>query len=665
MRAILPDVRAREGSRYGPGRGAEGIGYPHPTAANPFMPRLPDPGGWCPLTVMDTSQGAKAADCPPAGDAGPAMLMAALEHAPAAISCLAGAGLEPVWANARARGLDTARPELLRVGGRPVTELARQALRSGRTETVTGPLGGDGTVARLVAQPLSVSGGPGALLVLEVGAPSGSASPDGDLVEQAQSALLPPSLPLLPDIRLSGSYERATSAAAAGGDWYDAVPLGGGRLALVIGDAVGAGVPAAGAMSRLRGAMRSIAMRDPWPAAVVTALDEFAAEMDDVEGASVFFGVLEGSTGRLTYAAAGHPAPLVVGRDGSTTFLPLVPRPPLGSVPGTRTEVSQAVLERGATLVLFSDGAVVASGPPPTEGLARLAEVARSVVAGTDRRNGIGSADLAAAVAAMLPAPEGRPDDVAVLVAHRLADTPAPLHLDLPAVASSLPAVRRHLGAWLDHLGMGEQDRVGVMVAVGEAAANAAEHAYRDAEPGPMHLSATVDPDGVLTLIVRDEGSWRPPDRDPGSRGRGLLIMRQLVDGVVLQGEGGTTVTLRLRLRRTPDADAEQLPAGSSATVVVDRAGQRPVVRVSGELDLLSAEQLRIRLLEASHGGTGRVELDLVGVTLFSSAAVRVVLAMARIARDEGWQLVVHAPEGGVTRHVLEISGLGGLVDIR
>ncbi len=614
---------------------------------------------------MDTSQGDRAPGRSPADDRGPATLVAALEHAPAAIYCLAGAGLEPVWANARARELGTGRAQLPRVAGRPVDELAAEALRSGHTETVTGLLGPDGPAATLVVQPLSVSGEPGVLLVLEAGGPAADGPSRGDLVEQAQSALLPPSLPLLPDIRLSGSYDRATSPGAAGGDWYDAVPLGSGRLALVIGDAVGAGMPAAGAMSRLRGAMRSVAMRDAWPAAVVTALDEFAAQMDDVEGASVFFGVLEAGSGRLTYAAAGHPAPLVVARDGSTTFLPLVPRPPLGSVPGSRTEVSQAVLEKGATLVLFSDGAVAAAGPPPDQGLGHLAEVARSVVADVTPHDGIGSAELAAAVVGQLSARGGRPDDIAVLVAHRLADSPAPLRLDLPAVPSSLPAVRRQLGAWLDHLGMGEQDRVGVMVAVGEAAANAAEHAYRDADPGPMHVSAAVDPDGVLTVTVRDEGAWRPPDRDPGSRGRGLLIMRQLVDGVVLQGEGGTTVTLRLRLRRSPAEDIGHAPAGTTAEVVVDRGGDRPVVRASGELDLLSAEQLRIRLLEASHGGTGRVELDLAGVTLFSSAAVRVVLAMARIARDEGWQLVVHAPEGGVTRHVLEISGLAGLVDIR
>jgi hypothetical protein len=167
-------------------------------------------------------------------------------------------------------------------------------------------------------------------------------------------------------------------------------------------------------------------------------------------------------------------------------------------------------------------------------------------------------------------------------------------------------------------------------------------------------------------VTVRDQGAWRPPDRDPGDRGRGLLIMRQLVDGVTLVEEvGGTTVTLSVRLRRAPDDDAGQ-PAGAGGTAVtVDRDVDPPVVRVAGPVDEIGAEQMRIRLLEASHGGTGRVGLDLAGAGLFSSAAVRVVLAIARIARDEGWRLVVHAPEGGLTRHILQISGLDGLVDLR
>ncbi|MGY1624743.1 SpoIIE family protein phosphatase [Geodermatophilus sp. SYSU D00965] len=613
---------------------------------------------------MNTSQDSAPRGSGPVEDAGGALLVAAMEDAPAAIYCLAGPAMEPVWANARARALGTASADLPSVDGRRIADLAAVVARSGRPETVHGSLGSDGPAASVVLQPLEVEGRPGVLLLVEADRSENPSDAAVDVVEQVQHALLPPALPLLPDLRLSGSYHQASSICAAGGDWYDAVPVGRGRVALVIGDAVGHGVPAAGAMSRLRGAMRSAALRDPSPASVMAALDAFAAEMEDVEGASVFYGVLEAATGRLTYAAAGHPAPMLVEADGSISFLALTPRPPLGSLPGAPTAVTTADVPQGATLVLYSDGAVSASGPPPAQGLSRLGAVAREVLAAPGALEGEGVATLAAALAEGLLAPGERPDDIAVLVAHRLAEVPEPLDLDLPAAPSSLPAVRRRLTAWLAGLGMGEQDRVGVMVAVGEACANAVEHAYRGTTPGRVHVTAAVDVDGLLTVTVRDQGRWRPPDRDPGDRGRGLLIMRQLVDGVVLQGEHGTTVTLSMRLRRSPE-EIEQRHAGTgTAEVVVDRTAERPVVRVAGAVDLLGAEQMRIRLLEASHGGTGQVELDLSEVTLFSSAAVRVVLAMARIAGDEGWRLVVDAPDGGVTRHILEISGLAGLVEL-
>jgi anti-anti-sigma factor len=618
---------------------------------------------------MNTSQESPPSGPTPADDAGGAALVAALETSSTAIWCLAGPGLDQVWANARARDLGTAAGDLAGVAGGRVAELAGEVARGGHAETLHGAPDPDGRAATVVLQPLEVHGQPGVLVLVEAdhtgGGRAAAVVAEGDVVDQVQHSLLPPALPLLPDVRLSGSYHRASAVHAAGGDWYDAVPLGRGRLALVVGDAVGHGVPAAGAMSRLRGAMRSLALRDPSPAAVVAALDAFAGQMDDVEGASVFYGVLEAATGRLTYAAAGHPAPLLVRADGSAEFLPLEPRPPLGTLPGVRSVAAGAQLPQGSTLVLFSDGAVAASGALSAEGLDRLAEVSRATITAPEALEGEAPGELAAAILAGLLDSEEHPDDIAVLVAHRRAETTEPLELDLPAVPAALPAVRRRLGAWLARLGMGEQDRVGVMVAVGEATANAAEHAYRGVEPGRMQVTAAVDVDGQLTVTVRDQGRWRPPDRDPGNRGRGLLIMRQLVDGVVLQGEHGTTVTLSMRLRRRPDGDPARPGGTSAAEVVVDRSAECPVVRVSGAVDTVGAEQVRIRLLEASHGGTGRVELDLAAVTLFSSAAVRVVLAMARIAGEEGWRLVVHAPEGGVTRHILEISGLGGLVELR
>jgi len=621
---------------------------------------------------MSTSTGSLPPSPGPVGDAGAAVLLSAMESAPAAIYCLT-AGAESVWANARARELSVVPAQLPVVAGRPLLDLVEQVLQTGSSATVRGALGDDGPLVTATARRLQVGDGPGVLLVIESDDP-GTAVTTGpapgqrdadDIVEQAQLSLLPPSLPLLPDLRLSGSYHRATSARVAGGDWYDAVPLGSGRVALVVGDAVGHGVSAAGAMSRLRGAMRSSALRDPSPQAVLGALDAFAAQMDDVEGASVFYGVLDAATGRLVYTAAGHPAPLVVRADGRTSFLPVTPRPPLGSLPGTAAPISELDLEHGATVVLFSNGAVAGGDADPAAALDRLASVTRAVLETPGALDVNASADLAAAIAEGVRRPQGWPDDVAVLVAHRSTAMLEPLHLDLLAVPTSLPGVRRRLGGWLAGLGMGEQDTVGVMVAVGEACANAAEHAYRGTEPGPMSVRADVDVDGVLTVTVRDEGTWRPPDRDPGDRGRGLLIMRQLVDRVELAEERGTTVTLRLRLRHTPDDETDPEPSTAGATVVVDRDGERPMVRVSGAVDEISSEHLRIRALEASRGGTTRVELELTGVTLFSSAAVRVVLAIARIAHEERWRLVVHAPEGGLTRHVLEISGLGSLVDLR
>ncbi|WP_081788712.1 SpoIIE family protein phosphatase [Candidatus Blastococcus massiliensis] len=613
---------------------------------------------------MSASQGSLSTPLPVPGPEGAAVLLAAMEDAPAAIWCL-DVGARTVWANASARqlGADGLLPS---VDGRPLVDVVDAVIGSGRSESLSGPMGHEGPVVTAVVRPLSVAGEPGAMLVLDHDQRDVDPSSwPQDVVEAAQSSLLPPFLPMLPDLALAGSYHRATSVRAAGGDWYDAVPLGDGRVALVVGDAVGHGVPAAGAMSRLRGAMRSTALRNSAPPSVLGDLDAFASQMEDVEGASVFYGVLDAGTGELAYTTAGHPAPLVVGSDGTAAFLPVTPRPPLGSLPGAETPVHRYVLEPGATLVLFSNGALAGAGAGYATALDRLVAASREVLARPGATEPDAAPGLAVAIAELVRPPQDWPDDVAVLVAHRRATRPEPLHLDLPAVPASLPGIRRRLTTWLSALGMGENDRVGVMVAVGEACANAAEHAYRGSEPGGMSVTATVDVDGVLTVRVHDDGTWRPPDRDPGDRGRGLLIMRQLVDSVSLEDGPGTTVTLAVRLRRSPDGEPGSASGGEGASIVVDREGACPVVRAGGAVDEAGADQLRIRLLEASRGGTARVELDLADVTLFSSAAVRVVLAVARIARDEGWRLVVHAEAGGVTRHVLEISGLGGLVDLR
>ena len=245
-------------------------------------------------------------------------------------------------------------------------------------------------------------------------------------------------------------------------------------------------------MSRLRGApCAPSALRDPSPRAVLAALDAFAAQMDDVEGASVFYGVLDAGD-RAARLHRGR-APGAAGRARRRPHrrsCPVTPRPPLGSLPGVGAPSRRARPRAGRDPGPVLERRRGRRGGPDAA-LDRLAEVAREVLAAPGRAGGRRPRrGWPATIAEGVRRPQGWPDDVAVLVAHRRATTPgaAPAGARRRARgAARRPAAARHAGS--TGLGMGEQDRVGVMVAVGEACANAAEHAYRGAEPGPMAVA--------------------------------------------------------------------------------------------------------------------------------------------------------------------------------
>src|SRR3712207_7477751 len=119
----------------------------------------------------------------PLEDRGGAVLVAAMEEAPAAIYCLGGPAMETVWANASARRLGTTRADLPRVDGQHVADLADVVARTGRPETVTGSMGSDGPSATVVLQPMRVEGRPGVLLVLEAEAGSAALAGGGSQAE--------------------------------------------------------------------------------------------------------------------------------------------------------------------------------------------------------------------------------------------------------------------------------------------------------------------------------------------------------------------------------------------------------------------------------------------------------------------------------------------------
>jgi PAS domain S-box-containing protein len=203
------------------------------------------------------------------------------------------------------------------------------------------------------------------------------------LAEGLQRSLL--TAPPEPDhLQLVVRYEPAAEAAQVGGDWYDAFLQTDGATVLVIGDVVGHDTEAAAAMGQVRGLLRGIAATTgEGPAQVLSRLDAAMALLQVNTTATVVVARIEqtdderrrGIT-RLRWSNAGHPPPMAINPDGSVTVL----APPsdgdadllLGIDPSTDRRETQVMLERGSTVLLYTDGLVERRGQPFDEGSAKL-----------------------------------------------------------------------------------------------------------------------------------------------------------------------------------------------------------------------------------------------------------------------------------------------------
>jgi anti-sigma regulatory factor (Ser/Thr protein kinase) len=134
-------------------------------------------------------------------------------------------------------------------------------------------------------------------------------------------------------------------------------------------------------------------------------------------------------------------------------------------------------------------------------------------------------------------------DDVALLIARRVRLTAPRAALVIPAEPERLREVRRWLEAWLRGNELAGPRGGDLVLAVHEAAMNAVEHAYG---PGAGTVEVRVARAGArVEAEVRDTGRWRDAAAR-GNRGRGLPLMRALVDEMTVErGDGGTAVRMR------------------------------------------------------------------------------------------------------------------------
>ncbi|MFI0240616.1 SpoIIE family protein phosphatase [Streptomyces sp. NPDC016845] len=350
-----------------------------------------------------------------------------------------------------------------------------------------------------------------------------------------QRAILgPPQLPAGFAVR----YEPATQPLEVGGDWYDTVTLPDSRIGIVVGDCVGRGLEAASVMGQLRSACRALLLQDASPAQTLMALDQFAAGVPGAMCTTVFCGVLNAETGQLTYSSAGHPPGILVRPDATTILLEGGRSLPLAVRPGNPRPEATCTIPARSTLLLYTDGLVERRRRPLSAGIAQAGEALQD---GRDTAVD----DLATDVMSRLAPADGFDDDVALLLYRH----PAPLEMSFPAESAQLAPVRKALRSWLEQCELPPTTAQNILVAAGEACANAIEHGHRDAPGDVVHFRAEAFVDN-LRLTIADTGRWKTPQPELNThRGRGLRLMRALMQQVtVVPGPAGTTVDMHTRI---------------------------------------------------------------------------------------------------------------------
>lgn len=364
------------------------------------------------------------------------------------------------------------------------------------------------------------------------------------VAHELQRALLAVEPPDDQRFAVATTYRPGVERLEVGGDWYDVFLAEEGVLSLVVGDVVGRGLPAASAMGQLRSAVRAVAGAEAGPAGLLSRLDRFVERVQAATMATIAYAELDLVGGRLRYACAGHPPPLLLPANGPPRLLWGGRSTPLGAyvAAGQRGE-AVVQLEPWDRLLLYTDGLFERRDRALDEGLQLLTDTAAEL-------STVPLRDAVQSLTARLLKDERSRDDVCVLLISWLGGA---FERQLSADLSALSAVRRALAGWLLDSGVAVDARHDLVLAASEAITNAAEHGGRSLASARVTLRARIEQTErgteQVVLQVQDQGEWRP-ENSSDERGRGLTIMGALMDDVSIDNVGGTTVVMTRRVDR-------------------------------------------------------------------------------------------------------------------
>jgi len=368
-----------------------------------------------------------------------------------------------------------------------------------------------------------------------------------EIVHQLQEAVAPPAV-VAASAELGVHYVSADPSSPTGGDLYDWLVLPDGDLHLAIVDVMGKGVGATKEAVSVTHALRLLTLDGCPMEDLVRRADTLTTAQSPDLVATVMVVRYRPSDGHVRLAGGGHPPALVISAD-ETVRLVSAPGVPIGYPGAGTSEIVSLTLHRGDTLVLYTDG---------------LIEASKDILIGLERIT------AAAAETAKYPAPHlaralverslsgamRRDDSLALVLRRRIppgVERGAPLGAFEYRFSPSLAAVplTRHLFAdWMEHLNLDDSERGDLLLVASELCSNAVRHA--SGQPGALALRAWADAD-ALVIEVEDDGpgmelSRRVEDPDlDAEQGRGLYVVRALVDDLSVHRDGERTVIRAVR----------------------------------------------------------------------------------------------------------------------
>ncbi|MBZ6103234.1 SpoIIE family protein phosphatase [Streptomyces olivaceus] len=342
------------------------------------------------------------------------------------------------------------------------------------------------------------------------------------IADELQRTMLPENLPRCTGVRLASRYLPAAETARVGGDWYDAIPLPGSRVALVVGDVMGHSMTSAAIMGQLRTTAQTLAGLDLPPQEVLHHLDEQAQRLGTDRMATCLYAVYDPVSHRITVANAGHPPPVLLHMGGEAEVLRVPAGAPIG-VGGVDFEAVELDAPAGATLLLYTDGLVESRLRDVWTGIEQLRErlAATAQLTGPDHPPPLEA--LCDEVLDML-GPGDRDDDIALLAARFDGIAPSDvaywfLEPEDAAPGRARRLARRALSRW------GMEDLTdAVELLVSEVVTNAVRYASR---PVTLRLLRT----DVLRCEVGDDVPQLPRLRQARATdegGRGLYLVNRL-----------------------------------------------------------------------------------------------------------------------------------------